>query len=200
MKMIFISLVLFISSCYFAESSEIVIDSDYNFSNAIKNTKAPKDFIDSLVIIDVEYFSFDSKLHKGQLVVNSAVKDDVIEAFNIMKSEKFPINKVIPIVKYDWSDDKSMDDNNSSAFNYRFIAGTTRLSNHSSGRAVDINPRQNPVVYSDGRISPAGSKHDLKAQGTFRPDSKVVLFLKSRGWRWGGDWTSFKDNHHFDKP
>jgi peptidoglycan LD-endopeptidase CwlK len=200
MKIIFISIILTISSLFFANSAEFVIDSDYDFSGAINNTKAPKSLIDSLAIIDVEYYSFDGNLHRGQLVINSAVKDDVIEAFKIMKSEKFPINKVIPIVKYDWSDDKSMDDNNTSAFNYRFIAGTTRLSNHSSGRAVDINPRQNPVIYSDGRISPTGAKHDLNAKGTFRSDSKVVVFLKSRGWRWGGDWTSFKDNHHFDKP
>lgn len=180
--------------------SQPVIDSDMTFESAISGTKAPVELIDSLVLINVDYYGFDGKLHKGQLIVNIAVKDDVLEAFEIMKNERFPIQKVIPIVKFNWDDYESMKNNNTSSFNYRFIAGTQRLSHHATGRAVDINPRQNPVIYNDGKISPSGAKYNVSKEGTLTSDCSVVKFLKSKGWRWGGDWTSFKDYHHFDKP
>ncbi len=191
---------LFLTIIYIVKPNDIIIDSDMTFEEATKGTKAPKEILDSLCIIDVEYYSFDNKLHKGQLVLNIAAKDDIIEAFKIAKKIHFPINKVIPIIKYNWSDDESMEQNNSSAFNYRFVAGTKRLSNHATGRAVDINPFQNPVIYSNGRISPKGAKYDISKKGTFSSDNEIVIFLKSRGWRWGGEWTSLKDNHHFDLP
>lgn len=170
------------------------------FDLAIEGTKAPKNLIDSLKLIDVEYFDADGVLRSGQLVVNIAVAEDVLEAFKIIKKTKFPVAKAIPIVEFDWDDNASMNANNSSAFNYRFIAGTERLSHHATGRAIDINPVQNPVIYSDGKISPKGAKYNPNVPGTFTADSEVVIFLKSRGWRWGGDWTSLKDYHHFDKP
>ncbi|MBX3044750.1 MAG: M15 family metallopeptidase [Candidatus Kapabacteria bacterium] len=199
MKYIF-SLVAILSLGLFAVKSSLYSDSEMTFDSSIAGTKAPKNIIDSLILLDVEYYNFSGSLTRGQLVINQAVEDDVRQAFEILKEEKFPIHKVVPIVKYDWSDDESMKSNNTSAFNYRFIAGTQRLSNHASGRAIDINPRQNPVIYSDGRISPKGAKYNPNEPGTLSSNSKVVIFLKSKGWRWGGDWTSLKDYHHFDKP
>lgn len=181
-------------------SSSIIIHSDIDLKKAIHNTKAPKNIVDSLVIVNVEYYNFDEKLCKGQIIVNKAVEKDIIDCFVLIKELKFPIEKVVPIVNYNWSDDKSMADNNTSAFNYRTIAGTSRLSNHSTGRAIDFNPVQNPAVYANGRISPKGAKYNKLAKGTLTPDSKIVAFFKERGWRWGGDWTSLKDYQHFDKP
>src|SRR5690606_981825 len=128
-----------------------------------------------------------------------AVAEDTKYIFNLMLKNKMPINKMIPIVKYNWNDDKSMEDNNTSAFNYRFVAGTTRLSNHALGRALDINPQLNPVFYSDGKKSPDNGNRDTTKPYTFTPDHFVVKELKKRGWRWGGDWNSLKDYHHFDK-
>lgn len=177
------------------------VDSKMTFEEATKGTKAPKEILDSIVLLDVEYYSIDKKVHKGQILVNKAVVEDVKFFFNSLLEEKFPIKQVIPIVKYDWDDEASMSANNSSAFNYRFIAGTTRLSNHSFGRALDINPYFNPVIYKDPpSISPKGAKYIPGNPGVFTAESKIVVEMKKRGWRWGGDWTSLKDNHHFDKP
>lgn len=176
-----------------------IVDSNLTFEEAIKGTKAPADVIASLTLVDVHYFSVDGKLHKGQLVVNKSVAEDVKKIFELIKSTKFPVNKVIPIVKYDWSDDASMEDNNTSAFNYRFISGTTRLSNHALGKAVDINPFFNPVVYPDGHTVPAKAHYNAKKNGTFSAEHAIVKEFKKLGWRWGGDFTSYKDNHHFDK-
>ncbi len=187
---------------FFSARSEepAVIDSDLTFEEAIEGTKAPDEVKKSLVLLDVEYYSFDGKLHRGQLVIDKAVENDVREVFELIKKSRFPVGKVIPIVKYGWSDDASMEDNNTSAFNYRYVAGTKRLSNHSFGRAVDINPFLNPVIYSNGKISPSGAKYDPAKPGTFHKDHPVVKEFLSRGWRWGGNWNSLKDNHHFDKP
>jgi peptidoglycan L-alanyl-D-glutamate endopeptidase CwlK len=181
-------------------SKNIIIDSDMTFQEAIEGTNAPQEVIDELVLIDVEYYSFDGKLHKGQLVMHKDTEQDITEIFEMIKEKKFPVNKCIPIVEYNWSDNASMDANNSSGFNYRFIAGTKRLSNHSFGRAVDINPFQNPVIYNDGKISPDGATFDISKPGTFSASHFIVEEFRKRGWRWGGDWTSLKDNHHFDKP
>lgn len=178
---------------------EAIIDSDMTFEQAIEGTKAPQELIEQLVLLDVYYYSFDEKMHKGQFVVHQDVVEDVKAVFDIILDKKFLVAKVVPIVKYDWSDDASMQDNNSSAFNYRFIAGTERLSNHAFGKAVDINPMQNPVIYESGSISPKGAKYNVKKDGTFHKDCSVVVKFKELGWRWGGDFTSFKDYHHFDK-
>lgn len=180
--------------------NDIVIDSKMTFEEAIKGTKAPKELIDNLRLVDVEYIGFDHKLHRGQLVVHKEAEQDIKDIFKIILEEKFPVNKVIPIVKYNWSDDASMADDNTSAFNYRNIAGTNRLSNHSFGRAIDINPFENPAVYKDGSISPKGARYSDKNKGTLTRTSNIYKAFLEKGWRWGGDWSSFKDYQHFDKP
>jgi hypothetical protein len=155
--------------------------------------------IAELCIADVKYYSFDKKLHKGQLVVHKELKADIEKIFNLILEKKFPVKMCKPIVGYGWDDNKSMQANNSSAFCYRFIAGTKRLSNHSFGRAVDINPFTNPVVHKDGSTSPRGAKYDLDAPGTFSESHFIVKAFKKLGWRWGGKFSKYKDNHHFDK-
>ena len=87
--------------------------------------------------------------------------------------------------------------NNTSAFNYRTIAGTTRLSNHATGRAIDINPMLNPFMR-DAYVAPSGATYDTKISGTVT--EKIAEIFKSRGWSWGGDWTDRKDWQHFERP
>lgn len=170
------------------------------FEEATKGTKAPQDLLDSLVLLNVKHYDLNGKVQTGQIIVSKVIEKDALEMFQMMFDMKFPIEKMQPIVAYNWSDDRSMEANNTSAFNYRFIAGTTRLSNHSFGRALDINPRMNPVYYNDGRMSPKNGTRDTTKPGTFHKDHPIVKEFKKRGFRWGGDWTSLKDYHHFDKP
>lgn len=179
--------------------SEVIIDSEMTFQESIEGTKAPKNVINDLLLLNVQYYSFDNKLHQGQLLISKEVESDIKEIFEIILKIKFPINKVIPIVKYGWDDDSSMADNNTSAFCYRFVAGTSRLSNHALGKAIDINPFNNPVVYENGRVSPEGAQYNTKKFYTFTKDNPIVIEFLKRGWRWGGNFESFKDYHHFDK-
>lgn len=179
-------------------NNKIIIDCKFTLTEALKGIKIPDDIKSGLTLAAVEYYSFDGKLHRGQLVINKDLKKDIILVFKEMKKIKFPVAKVIPIAAYNWSDLASMEDNNTSAFNYRFIKGTKRLSNHALGRAIDINPLFNPQIKGKEVLPPDGS-YKPGRPGTITKDSPVVKFFKEKGWKWGGDWRSSKDYQHFEK-
>lgn len=179
-------------------SMEIVIDSDIEFEEALYGQKIPSPVKAKLTSITVQYYSFDDKIHQGQLIINKEVAKDLEEIFAIILEIHFPIEKVIPISQYKWSDDESMNDNNTSSFNYRFISGSKILSKHASGLAIDINPKQNPYI-KNGITSPSGSVYDTTTKGTISANSRIVDEFKKRGWSWGGDWNSLKDYQHFQK-
>ena len=177
---------------------EIILDCNYTFEEAIKGIEIPNSISKQLTLISVEYYSFDDRLHKGQLVVNKKAAKDIVEIFNYIKESKFPIAKVIPAVKFNWDDDASMNDNNTVAFNYRKVKGSKVLSAHSYGMAIDINPLQNPHIKGKV-IQPAKGKYNVNASGTIIRDSKLVKEFVKRGWQWGGRWKSSKDYQHFEK-
>ena len=181
-------------------NEEIIIDSTMSFYEAIEGTTASESIVDSLALVDVLYYSFDGKKHQGQLIVNSDLEDDIYEIFALIEKLQFPVGKVIPIVAYKWQDHDSMAANNSSGFNFRVIEGTTKLSMHSLGKAVDINPVQNPVIYPNGVIAPQGAKYLPQNKGTFTADNAIVREFLKRGWHWGGNFDQPKDYHHFEKP
>jgi peptidoglycan LD-endopeptidase CwlK len=171
----------------------VVVDS------AMDGTAAPREVLESLRLIDLRYLGFDGRRHRGQLVIHRDLAADLEEVFALMQTLNFPVDGAVPIVRYGWSDEASMAGDNSSAFNYRTIAGMDRLSRHALGRAVDINPRENPAVYPDGRIAPAGAVHRPGSPGTFTDDHPVVCAFIERGWRWGGHFNHVRDYHHFEK-
>jgi uncharacterized protein (UPF0335 family) len=178
--------------------TKIIIDCNYSISEAIAGKTIPLSIKQNLTIVKVQYFSFDNKLHQGQIVINKKLVKDIKEIFKIIKAEKFPVKSVIPIVKYHWSDEKSMEQNNTSAFNYRFIRGTKILSAHALGRAIDINPKLNPQE-KNGKIIPHDAVYNPGKPGTFSHNSKIVRAFIKRGWKWGGFWRSTKDYQHFQK-
>ncbi len=181
-----------------SEESGYIIDSEIDFEEAISGKNIPESIIADVRLVDVYYYGFDEKLHKGQLVVHKEVVLDIIEIFELIRETRFPINKVIPISKYGWSDEKSMLDNNTSAFNYRYISGTRVISNHASGLAIDINPGLNPYI-KNGISLPANCIYDTTKAGTISANSDLVKEFKKKGWKWGGDWKSLKDYQHFEK-
>lgn len=178
---------------------EIIIDSNMSFAEAIEGSAAPLSVIDSLSLVEVIYYSFDGLRHQGQMMVDARLEDDIYEIFLLAEKLKFPVGKVIPVVAYRWEDGDSMADNNSSGFNFRVIEGTNKLSLHSFGRAIDINPVQNPVIYPTGMIAPDKAAYRPKNKGTFTAGHPVVQELIRRGWHWGGNFEQPKDYHHFEK-
>ena len=159
--------------------------------------ECPGWILDNQVLIDVVYWGFDGELHQGWVVADARVVNDLLLVFSQMFLLEFPMESVIPICEFGWDDDVSMECNNTSAFNYRCVPGTERLSNHSYGLAIDINPVQNPY-YAGGRVSPEGAFYDASVPGTLYDGHPVVILFKSLGWRWGGDWSE-PDYQHFDK-
>lgn len=176
-----------------------IVDSAMTFAASVAGTAAPPEIIGELCLLDVRYYSFDGLLHQGQLVVHRRIVEDVQAIFSLAEKIRFPIAKVVPVVHYGWSDETSMADNNSSAFNYRTVAGGNRMSHHARGLAVDINPFQNPVVYASGRTAPQGATYWPGERGVLTVDNPLVREFIKRGWRWGGNFRSFKDYHHFEK-
>jgi len=144
-----------------AAVQQILIDADYTFDEALKGSSIPSSVKNKLDLVSVKYYGFDGKLHQGQIIVNKVIANDIVEIFKVIEEEKFPVEKVVPIVDYNWSDEKSMNDNNTSSFNYRFISGSRILSMHANGLAIDINPKQNPYV-KNGTSIPAKSLKDYQ--------------------------------------
>jgi hypothetical protein len=180
------------------DDSAIIVDCNYTFSETVKESEIQQSIIKQLTLVDVEYYSFDSKLHNGQILINKRAVKDIKEIFEFIKFSRFPVAKVIPLVKYDWSDLESMNDNNTSAFNYRKVKGQKVLSAHSYGLAIDINPLQNPHIKGK-LIQPPLGKYEAEKPGTILRDSKLVSEFRKLGWEWGGRWRSSKDYQHFEK-
>lgn len=182
------------------QKKKVIVDSNLDLEDAISGLHIPDDIRKKLCIVNVYYFGYDSLVHRGQIITDDELKKEVTEIFNELFRKKFPINKIVPIVKYNWSDKLSMEDNNTSCFNYRNIQGTTKLSDHSYGRAVDINPLQNPYInYKTKNRSPENATYNKNHKGTIMKDSEIVLVFKKYGWKWGGDWRYTKDYQHFYK-
>ena len=144
----------------------------------------------------------DGNTHAGELVVNKAIADDVLEIFKELYNRSYPIERVSLIDNYGADDELSMEENNSSSFNFRLISGTTKVSKHGSGMAVDINPLYNPYVKGD-RFEPENAAPYLDRNQPFpykitAGDDCVRLF-KAHGFTWGGDWKSCKDYQHFER-
>lgn len=170
------------------------------FAEAVSGSPVPKSILATLRLVEVFHFGFDGRLHSGQLVVSSRVEEDVRQIFSLIEEVRFPLHSVIPVVRYNWSDDASMAANNSSAFNYRVIAGTNRLSRHALGLAIDLNPFQNPMIDETGQILPPGALYRPEAPGALAESSPVVQAFLQRGWRWGGHFRHISDYHHFEYP
>jgi len=153
------------------------------------------------------HYDAEKRQHVGEMVCNKAIADDLIEIFKELYRQKYPIQRIRLIDDYDASDERSMRDNNSSCFCYRRISGTTKLSKHAQGMAVDINTLYNPYVRTgkNGRriVEPATATKYVDRRKSFpykivKGDLLHRLFLQ-HGFKWGGSWRTMKDWQHFEK-
>lgn len=181
----------------------VTVDSRLTFEQAVAGTSAPDSILRTLTLVDVEYYSFDDRLHRGQIVIHKELADDIEYIFREIKALKFPVQSVIPI-KFDKpGNGTSMDTlNNTYGFHYRPKATfkTSQLSAHSYGRAIDINPFQNPAILRNGTKVPSQGHYDPQTPGTLTANSPLTRLFRRAGWRWGGSWASLKDYMHFEKP
>ncbi len=161
--------------------------------------------LNDLRVVTVTHYNFGGQMVQGEIMVHMQITQKVVDIFKELFERKFPIHSVKLIQEFDGNDVLSMEANNSSAFNYRKIANTDKISMHSYGLAIDINPLQNPYFRCDNQtissIQPSGGK-DFLDRTNIQPGmvESVVSLFTDRGFNWGGDWTSLKDYQHFEYP
>jgi hypothetical protein len=153
-----------------------------------------------LRIVRVTYRGFDARPHHGRLAVHRRWADEILVVFRRLYRAGFPIRRVRLVDRFGADDRESMRHDNTSSFNCRYVAGTTTWSQHAYGRAVDINPVENP--YVDGtHVSPRRGRRYLDRtdvrRGMIVRGDVVVRAFRRIGWGWGGRWTPAKDYQHF---
>lgn len=162
---------------------------------------APFDYC-FLAYLTITHVDFNGEYQKGNMIVAAEIGEEVLDIFQEIFQHRFPIYSMRLIDFYDASDYLSMAANNSVAFNFRTIAGTDRLSRHAFGKAIDINPIQNPYIRGDTIWPAAGAEYlnrEYIRPGMITKGCPVYTAFTSRGWRWGGDWRSPRDYHHFER-
>jgi hypothetical protein len=157
--------------------------------------------LDDLRYLRVGYYGFDGRRHRGELVVNADAVTAVRAAFAGLFAQRFAIRRMRLVDDYGASDYRSIEADNTSAFNCRRATGATRWSQHAYGRAVDINTIENPYVYADGTTTHAASRPYLDRadhrKGMAYGGGVLVKAFTKAGWAWGGDWPRPTDYQHF---
>ena len=168
--------------------------------------------LEELRYIKVLHYNYNHEIQVGEMIVNKAIAQDCVKIFRELFEIEYEIESMRLVDDY-WtgdsveSDTNSIAHNNTSSFNYRSVPGSGTLSNHAKGRAIDINPLQNPYVKykSDGTFAhyykdmelyldrSSGKEHMITHQ-----DEAYKIFRKY-GFTWGGNWNSVKDYQHFEK-
>ena len=154
-----------------------------------------------LRLVTATYWGFDKRAHTGRIVVHRDVAADVLAVLRRLYAARFPIRRMVPVDAYGGSDFSSIEADNTSAFNCRYVDGTTRWSEHAYGRAIDLNPIENPYVTAGGTTSHRASRSFLR-RAPYRPGmavegGAVVRAFDAVGWGWGGRWSGARDYQHF---
>lgn len=164
--------------------------------------------------LTISHYGFDGKVYEGNVVMHKETVADLEYIFGKLFAAKFPIQSMKLVDEFDGSDDKSMKANNASGFYARYVANTTRLSNHAFGCSIDINPLLNPQKFinpeteeefcdpEEGRDFLVKRSKDVP--GMITKDSLICMLFKECGWEWGGECFKHRadqkeDLHHFQK-
>lgn len=153
------------------------------------------------------HYNLKQEICLGELICHQEIAHDLLEIFKVLYKAKYPIERMVLIDEYDADDERSMQANNTSCFNFRRVAGSKTLSCHSTGHAIDINPLYNPMVkIRNGKTiySPKNAKAYINRTKDFpyKIDKNDLCYkeFRKRGFIWGGNWRSVKDYQHFEKP
>lgn len=160
-----------------------------------------------LKVLELNYFNFNDEIHSGKMMVLEEVSNQVISIFKELYKLQFPIARMVLIDEFEGDDVRSMEANNTSAFNGRKVMGTNRWSSHAFGAAIDVNTIQNPYVRireedATAKIYPSsGIKYlnrNLQEKGMV--EDIVSIFAGHGFTNWGGNWANPLDYHHFQLP
>jgi hypothetical protein len=152
--------------------------------------------------IRLSYYGFDRQAHHGTLIVHASVTSAIASVFRRFYDRRFQIRRIVPVSAYGGDDDASMASDNTSAFNCRAAvsSGPPHWSMHAYGKAVDVNPVENPYIFKGEVLPPNGKPYadrDRNSPGMCTRGGTCVRAFAAYGWEWGGDWSSSKDYQHF---
>ncbi|MBX9243392.1 M15 family metallopeptidase, partial [Actinotalea ferrariae] len=155
--------------------------------------------LEDLRYVTVSHVTFDGSVATGEVVVHADVADAVVEVFASLFAARYPVRSLRLVDDFGGDDDDSMAADNTSAFNCRAITGGTSWSEHAYGRAIDLNPVENPYVLGRHVAPPAGRAFADRpdAPGVIHDDDVVVRAFAAAGWQWGGHWDGPVDYQHF---
>lgn len=200
---------LLLSSQSFAQSSEdstefsittISRSIQSKMTNTTWNKSCPVS-LSELRIVNIKHWNFKSETQTGQLIVHKSISIEIQTIFKKLFQQKALIHSVIPMYKFGGNDEKSMLANNTSVFNCRRnTMNPSKFSIHSYGKAIDINPLQNPLVYKRNnktKVIPQeatpNSDRSLATTGMIHKGDTVWQTFVNYNWQWGGTWRRVKD-------
>ena len=172
---------------------------------------------DDLSYLRIPYINFDGEYQMGEMVVANDLAEEVLDIFEELYKIGYPIERMELVDRFfdkitdtlDTPDRASMGNNNTSAFYYRVVSGSSTLSNHAYGRAIDINAKVNPFVNGD-YVSPANAYKyadrsmsdwsEVEKRAVISRDTDIYRIFTAHGWEWGGEIWSYQDYQHFQKP
>ena len=161
---------------------------------------------EDLRYLNILYVDFHGETQVGEIICNQAIAQDLVEIFYELYLAGYPLESVRLVDEFGGDDTLSMEHNNTSCFNFRVVDGTSSLSRHAYGLAIDINPLYNPYVTWPGgkqRVSPAAAApfadRSLDFPNKIDEDDLCYQLFAERGFTWGGHWRTMKDYQHFQK-
>jgi hypothetical protein len=167
--------------------------------------------LDDLRYLKVLHYNFEHGVQVGEIIVSTELTEEFLEIFQELFDKEYEIYSMFLVEDF-WTgdalttDDASCVANNTSGFSYRMITMGGSLSRHAYGKAIDVNPVQNPFIeYSNGVAYWYDSKADpyidraADLPHMIRYEDACFIAFDKRGYTWGGDWTSPKDYQHFEK-
>ena len=165
--------------------------------------KYTKISFDDLRYVRLKYKDLNGITHDdGEMIVNKKVAKEVLFIFYELYINDYPIEKIKLVEEYNANDEESMEDNNTSCFNYRVVEGEDKLSWHALGLAIDINPKYNPYIVGK-KVYPVNGYDYVNRKNDFiykiDYDDLAYKIFKKYGWSWGGDFKYTKDYQHFYK-
>lgn len=161
----------------------------------------------TLRYVRVLHYTLNGSIRTGEIVCHKDIASDLVDIFRQLFNAHYPIESIRLIDDYEANDERAMNANNTSCFNFRYVAGSKVLSNHSYGKAIDLNPLYNPYVKKRANgtvvVSPKSGTAYANRTKNFnykidRGDLAYKLFTQ-HGFSWGGNWKSLKDYQHFEK-
>ena len=198
-------------SRYFSQYEIAEGDPVYQRINGKSYRENPDIGLEDLAYMKMLHYNFEGEIQVGELIMNERLADDILEIFQELFENQYQIQSMYLVDNY-WtgdgiaSDSASIDENNTSAFNYRQSVAGAESSNHAYGRAIDINPLQNPYIWLNEDGTPDGAFRNDRYNNRELGEPHMIdhsdlcyqLFLE-HGFTWGGDWVNPVDYQHFEK-